>query len=80
MKIRFSRFRTFLFTFTLGYMVVGSGHLNEVPVPVPEVESDTPIIIRLCPDEESGQGYQENGNLYFSKEKIMNCVISTDAS
>ena len=85
MKIRFSRFRTFLFTFLLGSAVVA--HVDDVPVMVPEAESDSPIIIRLCPKvhvrEEcdgswnlySEKGYQENGYLYFSKEKAMNCTI-----
>jgi hypothetical protein len=83
MKIQYSRFRTLLFTFTLGLAVVSiqttlSGYLEKIPVNVPKVESDTPIIIRLCPEIlTSGQiikGYQEDGGyIYFSKEKAMNC-------
>ena len=79
MKVRYSRFRTFLFTFTLGLAVVSiylrlSGSLDEIPVKVPEVDSDTPIIIRLCPELESGKFYFEDGKIYFSKERAMNCV------
>jgi hypothetical protein len=53
----------------------------------PCFESDPPIIIRLCPKVElrkehdgslnlySEKGYQENGYLYFSKERAMNCTM-----
>jgi hypothetical protein len=89
MKIRFSRFRTLLLTFTLGLAIVSiyvrlSENLEEIPVNVPKVESDTPIIIRLCPEIMSnGQRnkvYQENGYIYFNKEKAINCTISYGAS
>lgn len=79
MKIRFSRLRIFLFTFTLGLAAasVSNWYLQEVYVRVPEVKSDTPIIIRLCPDEALGKGYWEDGYIYFSKEKAVNCVINS---
>ena len=83
MKIKFSRFRILLLTFTLGLAVVNiymtqSGQSEEIPVDVPKVESNTPIIIRVCPDEtptngQKSKGYWENGYLYFSKEKAINC-------
>ena len=85
MNIRFSRFRTFVFTFALGLVV--AGYFEEVCVSLPEVQSHSPIIIRVCPKIEgkrgddgswnlySEKGYQENGNLYFSKERAMNCRV-----
>ena len=83
MKIRYSRSRTFLFTFTLGLAILSiyarlSGYIDEIPVDVPKVDSDTPIIIRLCPDLGPAKGnkfYLENGYVYFSKEKAVNCVL-----
>ena len=83
MKIRYSRTRTFLFTFTLGLAILSiytrvSGYLDEIPIDVPKVDSDTPIIIRLCPDLDPAKGnkfYLEDGKAYFSKEKAMNCVL-----
>jgi hypothetical protein len=83
MKIRFSRLRTFLLTFILGLTVAASfdtGRHDDVPVNVPEVESTTPIIIRLCPEWETTKGYWEDGNLYFSTEKAMNCAAGGGAS
>ena len=82
MRIRYSRFRTLIFTFTLAIAVVSVytrmvDYWDEVPVNLPEVESETPIIIRLCPESLPGnrvRGYQENGHLYFSQEKAMNCA------
>lgn len=83
MKIRYSRFRTLLLTFALGVAIVSiyarvSEYLEEIPVNLPKVESDTPIIIRICPERlDNGKiikGYQENGKLYFSKEKALNCT------
>lgn len=53
------------------------GYLDEIPVDVPKVDSDTPIIIRLCPEFELGKRskfYLEHGNIYFSKEKAINCT------
>ncbi len=82
MKIRYSRFRTLLLTFTLGLAIVSiyarlSEYSEEIPVNVPKVESDTPIIIRLCPELSNGEKrnkfYQEDGYIYFSKEKAINC-------
>ena len=83
MEIRYSRSRTFLFTFTLGLAILSiyarlSGYIDEIPVDVPKVDSDTPIIIRLCPDLGPAKGnkfYLENGYVYFSKEKAVNCVL-----
>lgn len=82
MAIKYSRLRTFLFTFTLGLTIVSfytrlSEYLKEIPVNMPKVESETPIIIRICPEISiNGKGifYQENGYIYFSKEKAINCV------
>ena len=79
MKIRFSRFRTFVLTLTFGFAAVCIGnrlsdYFNEVPVDVPMVESETPIMIRLCPEWESGKEYFDEGQIYFSKEKAMNCT------
>ncbi len=83
MKIRYSRFRTLLLTFALGVAIVSfyarvSEYLEEIPVNVPKVESDTPIIIRICPERlDNGKiikGYQEDGYLYFSKEKGILCT------
>jgi hypothetical protein len=79
MTIRFSRLRTFLLTFAFGLLTISiytkmKGYFPEIPVNVPQVESEVPIIIRLCPEWRSGQGYVENGNLYFSKEKAVNCT------
>ncbi len=83
MKIKFSRFRILLLTFTLGLTAVNgyttlSEQSEEISVDVPKVESDTPIIIRICPDEtpingQKSKGYWENGYIYFSKEKAINC-------
>ncbi len=82
MKIRYSRFRTLLLTFTLGLAVVSiytrlSGYSEEIPVNLPKVESDSPIIIRLCPEiiigKKGNKFYQEDGKIYFSKEKAVNC-------
>ena len=83
MKIRYSRSRTFLFTFTLGLAILSiytrsAGYLDEIPVNVPKVDSDTPIIIRLCPDLDpvgANKFYLDNGRIYFSKEKAVNCVL-----
>jgi hypothetical protein len=81
--MKYSRFRTFLLTFTFGLAVVGlhaklADYLGQIPVNLPQVESDTPIIIRICPEElpdgKSKKGYWENGYLYFSKEKAINCI------
>lgn len=83
MKIRYSRFRTLLLTFALGVAIVSiyarlSEHLEEIPVNLPKVESDTPIIIRLCPElftnGKRNKVYEENGLRYFSKEKAVNCT------
>ncbi len=79
MKIRYSRLRIVLFTFTLGLAAVSihlrlSGYLNEIPVNLPQIESDAPIIIRLCPEWKSHKIYQVGGEVYFNKEKGMNCT------
>ena len=83
MKIKFSRFRILLLTFALGLTVFNiyttlSERSEEIPVSMPKVESDTPIIIRICPDKtptngQKSKGYWENGYLYFSKEKAIDC-------
>lgn len=84
MKIRYSQFRILLLTFTLGLAIVSiytrlSGYLEEIPVNLPKVESDSPIIIRLCPEiiigKKGNKFYQEDGKIYFSKEKAVNCTI-----
>ena len=83
MKIRYSKFRTFLLAFAFGLAIVSiyarvAGYLEEAPVDLPEVQSDSPIIIRVCP--EFGQkSYQENGYRYFSKEKAVNCSVGGGA-
>jgi len=82
MEIRYSRSRTFLFTFTLGLAILSiytrvSGYLDEIPIDVPKVDSDMPIIIRLCPDLDpvkKNKFYREGDWIYFSKEKAMNCT------
>jgi len=51
-----------------------AGYFDEIPVNLPEVKSDSPIIIRVCPEWEPGKGYLEGGQLYFSKEMAMNCT------
>lgn len=87
MKIRYSRFRILLLTFTLGIAIVSiyarlSGYLDEVPVNLPEVESNTPIIIRICPEfpsEKRNKLYREDGHIYFSKEKAIDCFQSGGA-
>lgn len=80
--MKYSRFRTVLFTFALGLTIsniyaILSEYLKEIPVNVPKVESETPIIIRLCPEPfvygKRNKHYQENGYIYFSKEKAINC-------
>jgi hypothetical protein len=52
-------------------------YLGQIPINLPNVESGTPIIIRICPEElpdgKIKNGYWENGYLYFSKEKAINC-------
>ncbi len=58
----------------VGYAAVQLSTLFEgIPVKVPIVRSETPIIIRLCPNWLTDKGYVENGWLYFSKEKVMKC-------
>jgi hypothetical protein len=79
MEIRFSRFRTFLLTLSLGFAAVSiwvrlSEYFEEIPVDLPTVESETPILIRLCPERDARQGYYEKGHIYFSKEKAINCT------
>jgi hypothetical protein len=79
MKIRFSRFRTFLLTLTLGFAAVSvwtrlAAYLEEVPVDAPKVESEAPIMIRVCREPGSAKEYRENGYQYFSKEKSVNCT------
>lgn len=51
-----------------------SEYLEEIPVDLPQTESESPIIIRVCPDWQSGRGNLENGDVYFSKEKATNCT------
>lgn len=55
MKIRYSRFRTFLLAFTFAMAVISiygrlAGYFDEIPVDLPQVESDTPFIIKVCPE------------------------------
>ncbi len=77
MKVRFSRFRTFLLTFTFGlasfsaYMRLAD-YFEEIPVDLPQVNSDSPIIIRVCPDwRSSRKGYEEEGSDFFEE---INCI------
>jgi len=86
MQIRFSRLRTILFTFMLGLTSINVYQwllqsfektrieIPEVEIKVPEVETNPPIIIRVCPEWQSGKYFLENGNIYFSREKAMNCT------
>lgn len=91
MKIRYSRSRTLLSALLAGVTMVNlSATLSEpfyeipvvgldaVPVKLPEVESETPIVVRICPEfrfrGRDFNGYRENNNIYFSKEKGMNCT------
>ena len=81
--MKYSRLRTLLFTFALGLATVNfyasvSEYFKEIPVNLPKVETETPIIIRLCPEPfvegKRNKQYVENGNLYFSKEKALDCT------
>ncbi len=68
-----------MLTVTFGFAAVSiwarlSGYLDEIPVDLPTVESETPIMIRLCPAWESGKEYFDDGRIYFSEEKAMNCT------
>ena len=82
MEVRYSGIRTLLFTFLLGVAIVSVSerlvaYWNDIPDHLPEVESGIPIIIRLCPESLPGnrvRGYREDGNIYFSKQKAMNCT------
>ena len=80
--MKYSRFRTLLFTFTLGLATANiyaslSEYLKEIPVNLPKVESKTPIIIRLCPESFvygiGSKYYREKGKIYFSEEKALDC-------
>jgi hypothetical protein len=80
--MKYSRFRTLLLTFTLGLATANiyaslSEYLKEIPVNVPKVETENPIIIRVCHEPfvygKKDKHYHENGYIYFSKEKAMNC-------
>lgn len=80
--MKYSRLRTLLFTFMLGLATTNiyaglSKYLKEIPVDLPKVESATPIIIRVCHEPfvlgKKDKNYYENGYVYFSKEKTMNC-------
>jgi hypothetical protein len=53
--VKYSRLRTFLFTFALGLASAGIyarvlEKLEEIPVNLPKVESETPLIIIPCPE------------------------------
>ena len=50
-------------------------YLEEGPVKVPEVQSDGPIMIRVCRERGSSKEYYEKGHLYFSKEKAVRCNL-----
>lgn len=87
--MKYSRFRTLLFTFILGLATANIyaslfEYSKEIPVNVPKIESDTPIITRLCPEPfvygKKDKHYYENGHIYFSKEKAINCKIDVGAS
>ncbi len=87
--MKYSRFRTLLFTFALGLAIANiyaslSEYLTEIPVNLPKVESNTPIIIRVCHEPfvfgKKDKNYYENGYIYFSKEKAISCKIDVGAS
>jgi hypothetical protein len=68
-----------LLTFSLGIASVNfygnlSATSDQVPIKLPQIESTSPIIMRLCPDMGTGKFYLENGNLYFNKEKGIDCT------
>ena len=76
MRIRYSRIRIFLFTFTLGIAIVsiylrGSPYLEGIPVDLPPVDLESPELV--CPGLIlENTFYLENGSIYFSKEKAIN--------
>jgi hypothetical protein len=86
MKMKVSRARTLLLILLLGLAATWSIEsfstssreikieIPEVEIKVPEVESEPPIIIRLCPDLETGKYFLDNGNVYFSREKAIDCT------
>lgn len=87
--MKYSRFRTLLFTFTLGLATANiyaglSEYLKVIPVNLPKVESESPIIIRVCHESfaygKKDKHYYENGYIYFSQEKAMNCAIDIGSS
>lgn len=80
MKIRFSRLRTFLLTLSFGFAAISvcarlSGYLEEVHVDVPKVQSDTPIMIRLCGEWGSRERYSYAGNTNSRREKPLDCYV-----
>jgi hypothetical protein len=51
MIIRYSRLRIFLLTFMLGWVSAGTytNHFDEIPVDLPKVKSESPIIVDIYP-------------------------------
>lgn len=87
--MKYSRLRTLLFTFALGLATVNfyasvSEYFKEISVNLPKVETETPIIIRVCHEPfakgKKDKNYHENGYVYFSKQKTINCKIDVGAS
>jgi hypothetical protein len=87
--MKYSRLRTLLFTFALGLVTANiyaslTEYFKEIPVNLPKVETETPIIIRVCRNPfvfiKKDKNYYENGYIYFSKEKDMNCKIDVGTS
>jgi hypothetical protein len=77
MIIRFSRLRTFLLTSLLGLAAASIRYDPSPYVDVPKVGSDVPIVVRLCPDWQSGRGYiADDGSVYFSEARAIDCTPS----
>ena len=59
-------------------LFAGAESFQDIPVSLPEIESESPVIIRVCP--ESGKGVVVNGYVYFDREKGINCTTSVGAA
>jgi hypothetical protein len=77
-----SKIRTALLTFVLGFLSVPFitglyDKWSEPYVEMPEVVSESPIIIRVCPepmtDEEAKEFYREHGYHFIRQTNGINC-------
>lgn len=80
MKIRFSRLRIFVLTLTVGFAAISiyarlSGYLDEVRVDLPEVQSETPIMIRLCTEWGSRKRVSDSDDNRQNREKRLDCYV-----